>query len=86
MFVIGQTVKFKRGNGSWSVGKIKELNEHHVTVKWFTKDGLIGIKKVEKSNVEFIAKYSYAKYFFFAILLFGLGSFIFPITVIININ
>ena len=49
MIFKGQKVKFKRTNGTWSVGVVKETNGDFVIVQWLSQDGLqIATKKVHK--------------------------------------
>ena len=52
--ILGETVIFKRSDGNWSNGNIKEIIDDHYVVQWKTVDGRIGTKLVQKLDVKII--------------------------------
>ena len=54
-FFIGQKVEFKRTNGTWSIGVVKDILGDYVLVQWLTDDRLqVATKKVHQIFVKSI--------------------------------
>ena len=62
MFKVGEIVKFKRSNGSWSIGIIKEIEINNYIIQWGTKDGLIGTKTVKNVFVKKLKRRRFLRY------------------------
>ena len=48
MLSVGRSVRFKRTDGTWSTGIIKEIQDLYLIVEWKSNNGFIGTKKVHK--------------------------------------
>jgi hypothetical protein len=50
--IIGENIMFKRSNGEWCDGKIKDIMNDYCIVEWYTSDCKIGTKTVLKPNIK----------------------------------
>ena len=58
MFIVGERVKFKRSDGSWSVGWIKESRNEYYIVQWLANnEDLLGERKVHMLHVKKCTRY-----------------------------
>ena len=51
-FKIGETVRFRRSNGSWSEGEVKSFNGDFVNIFWLCDGGDFAEKKCRRLNVK----------------------------------
>jgi hypothetical protein len=51
-FKIGETVRFRRSDGSWSVGEVKCLKGDYVNIFWLSENGDVADKKCHKLQVK----------------------------------
>lgn len=61
MFIKGQSVKFKRSNGVWCNGLVKETKGENVTIQWIGANSCrMGTKKLHelfvKKNISLLTK------------------------------
>jgi hypothetical protein len=68
MFRVGEKIKFKRSDGTWSVGLVKEQNKEFYIVQWLANNqGVVGEKKVHMLNFR---KFTNYKLYFLCIFTF----------------
>ncbi len=71
MFRVGEKIKFKRSDGTWSVGLVKEQKKEFYIVQWLDNNqGVVGEKKWYMLNIRKFTNYKpYFLYIFTFIML-----------------
>ena len=70
MFKIGEKVQFKRSDGSWSVGCVKQIINEYYIIHWLeNKHDLVGERKVHMLHVKRCSRYRLFSFLFLVLIM-----------------